>query len=142
MTERTYKLIDNERRDNCARYVASLPTGTKPPLEVLIRPYRKRRSSDQNSRYWWMLTLIAQEAHRSGLSCDPETGESVYRDPETFHEYFKRRFLGKRVVIDGDIELLPESSARQTVMEFADYMTQVEAWAAEHGIVIPNEDAA
>jgi hypothetical protein len=40
-------------------------------------------------------------------------------------------------VIDGDVKLLPESSANKGVKRFSDYCDQVDAWAAEHGIIIP-----
>ena len=140
--ERRYILRDDQRKQNCTAYIGTLRPDAKHPMQVLIAPFKKKRSVEQNARYWLILTIIAQEAFRLGLSCDPESGEIKFYEPEIWHEWAKRKFLGKRVIIDGDLLLLPESSAQQSVMDFAQYMIELEVWAAENGIVIPAEDWA
>lgn len=128
--ERLYVLRAPEQKENCIRYISTLVPNNDRPLQITIKPYKKRRSVQANARYWSILTTVAQEAFRLGLC------ESYY-SPEHFHEYFKRLFLGKKVVINGDVLLLPESSANKSTMEFQDFVLQVEVWAAENGIVIP-----
>ena len=131
MPERLYILRDTERHQNCLHYIGSLVPSMDRPMQVQIKPYKKRRSAQMNSRYWAILSTIAQEAYRLKL-CEE------YYHPEHWHEYFKRQFLGKKVVINGDVLLLPESSANKSTMEFMDFVQQVEVWAAEHQIVIPD----
>lgn len=131
MTERAYILRTPEIQANCLRYVTSLRPDEDHPLQVTVKPYQRRRSTEQNARYWAWLTIIADEAARIGLS------DRRY-DPESFHEFFKREFLGKKVIVDDTVYLLPESSANKGVKRFAEYCDQVDAWAAEHGIIIPD----
>jgi len=130
MTERSYVLRDASIRDNCVRYVSGLPVGDK-PLQVIIKPFKRKRRAEANNYYWLLLTHISTEAFRMKVS-------EEYYTPEIWHEHYKKKFLGKKVVISGDIELLPESSADKSVVEFMDYTAQVEADAADMGIVVPH----
>ena len=124
-------LRNDEIKANCLKYVASLPVSEK-PLEVKIKPFKRKRRVEANAYYWLLLTHIAQEMYRMKLT-------DQYYTPEMLHEYYKRKFLGKRVVINGDVLLLPESSADKSVLEFLDYVTQVEADASEMGIIVPRQ---
>jgi len=130
MTSRDYILRTPDVQANCVKYVSSLRPDDDHPLLVSVKPWVKRRSTDQNARYWAWLTIIAGEAARLGVS-------DKFYDPEVWHEHFKKLFLGKRVVIDDTVELLPESSANKGVRRFSEYCEQVDAWAAERGIIIP-----
>jgi len=90
-----------------------------------IKPYKRKRTVSQNSRYWAILTEIAQQL---------KPNDQEY-SPETWHEYFKAKMIGKdTILIDGEAEVIAKSSANLEVQEFTDYMTQVEAWAIEHGV--------
>lgn len=131
MTQRDYILRTADIQANCLRYISSLRPDTEHPLQVTVKPYTKKRSTEQNSRYWAWLTVIADEAARTGLT------QKRY-SPEHWHEFFKREFLGQKVMIDGDVYLLPESSANKGVKRFSEYCDQVDQWAAEHGIIIPD----
>ena len=131
MNERVYVLRNDEIKANCLKYVASLPVSEK-PLEVKIKPFKRKRRVEANNYLWAMYTQIATEAYRMKIT-------DQYYPPEYFHEYFKKEFLGKKVVIDGDIHLLPESTADKSVVEFMDFCTQVECWAAEHNIIIARQ---
>lgn len=92
---------------------------------VEVRPYGRSRSLEQNARYWAILTDIAEQVKPNGQEYSPET----------FHEYFKAKFLGKdTLIIDGDPVLVQRTTTKLKVMEFMDYMTQVEAWAVDHGV--------
>lgn len=131
MNERKYILRDERIKGNCVDFVSRLPLADK-PMEVIIRPHKRVRRTEANSYYWSMLTHIATEATRQGIVDE-------YKAPEVWHEYFKQKFLGMRVVIDGDVSLIPSTTTDKSVMEFMDYTMQVEAWAAEHGIVVPQQ---
>ena len=90
-----------------------------------VREYKRERSLEQNARYWAILTDIAEQVK-------PEDREFA---PETWHEFFKAKFLGKdTMVIDGEPVLVQRTTTKLRVMEFIDYCTQVEAWAIEHGV--------
>ncbi|KKK97618.1 hypothetical protein LCGC14_2650970 [marine sediment metagenome] len=90
------------------------------PYEVIIRPYRKQRSKDQNARYWGILSQIANE-----------TGHTT----SELHEIFKADLLPRKLIafkgIDREVNT---STVELSTQEFADYCTRVEAFAAEQGI--------
>lgn len=112
-------------------YVLSLAGG--PLMEVVVRPVMTKRTVTQNRRYWAVLREIAQQYRTQG-------GGRVTE--EDLHDQFKRYLIGQEEVVDiftGEILLRPVSTTTLTRREFADYMTQVEAWAAGEGVVFSNE---
>lgn len=85
-----------------------------------------KRTSEQNKRYWQLIT---------NLSANLPVQESRY-GPEAWHTYMKMRYLGADEVSlpNGKTIVSPKSTSDLDRMEFADYMTQVEAWCNEHGV--------
>lgn len=127
MNEVRYIVRTEEIRSRACKVIQSLPL--KPPYQIEIKVWHRRRSPEQNRRYWAVLQQIAMEMARQM--------ESEYHAPETWHEYFKAQFLGKdTLLVDGDAVLVQRSTAKLPVMEFLDYSEQVEAWAAEHGVLL------
>lgn len=98
------------------------------PWRLTFEPIKETRSLAQNRRYWALLNEWAQEA--------PSHMDGEWHAPEVWHEFFKRRFLGVSVAeIDGDaVPVVPDSRTLK-VAQFGEYMEQVEAWMAEHGLV-------
>ena len=93
--------------------------------ECDLKPWKATRSSEQNRRYWSLLTEISEQLKPEGKQYSHET----------WHEYMKARFIGKDVVIvDGEPFLVAKTSTKLKTAEFGDYMTQVEAWGSEHGV--------
>ena len=80
---------------------------------------KKKRSSKQNRRYWGkgVLAQIAAQA---------TVGGKLY-SAETWHEMFKRTFVGVIELPNG--EVIGESSASLTTKEFCDFCDEVEAYA-------------
>ena len=95
--------------------------------ELVLRPHRKARSAKQNKRYWALLGEIAATAVKGQRYAS-----------ETWHEYFKARFIGREEVKlpNGEIFNRPMSTTTLDVVQFGEYMTQIEAWAASHGILL------
>lgn len=89
---------------------------------TLQREKEKRRSA-QNRRYWAVLHEIAEQLNIS--------------DVEAWHEWAKRRFIGVKEVTlpDGEIVAVGKSSTELSVKDFADYMTSIEAWAVDNGVI-------
>lgn len=98
--------------------------------ELVLRPHRKARSAEQNKRYWALLNEIAD---------NPVKGQRFAT--ESWHEYFKGKFIGKEEVKlpNGDVFNRPISTTTLDVVQFGEYMTQIEAWAAGHGILLSDE---
>lgn len=94
--------------------------------EIEIREYKAKRSRDQNALMWAVLTDIAKQL-------PDESGK--YYSPETWHEYFKATILGKdSIIVDGAPHLVTKSTTKLNVVEFGDYVTQIQAWAVDHGV--------
>lgn len=95
--------------------------------ELVLREHRKARSTEQNRRYWALLNEIAAQ---------PVQGQKFIAD--AWHEYFKGRFIGKEEINlpNGQTFNRPISTKTLDVIQFSDYMTQIEAWAAGHGILL------
>jgi hypothetical protein len=81
---------------------------------------RRKRSPAQNRRYWGkgVLAQIAEQAAPNGKLFDAET----------WHEQFKRKFIGVIELPDGSVR--GKSSTDLTTVEFSAFCDQVEAYAA------------
>lgn len=81
---------------------------------------RRKRTKAQNRRYWGngVLAQIAQQAVVNGKQYDAET----------WHEMFKRLFIGVVELPNG--EVVGKSSTDLTTAEFSEFCTRVEAYAA------------
>lgn len=91
------------------------------PVRVEIGPHKPNRSHEQNARYWALLTEISQQA--------PSSMGGEWHSAEIWHEYCAKRFLGMEAGPFG--HGVRRRTSKLKVSEFADYMTQVEAWAAD-----------
>lgn len=81
---------------------------------------RRKRTKAQNRRYWGngVLSQIAQQSVVNGRQFDAET----------WHELLKRKFIGVVELPDGSV--VGASSKGLSTAEFAEFCTQVEAYAA------------
>jgi len=92
------------------------------PWKVTIAVYRERRSLEQNALLWALYQEVAKE-----------TGESADR----LHEAMKKKFLPpQHIHINDEILEVPSSSAKLTVEEFSDFVTQVQMFFAGHGFQV------
>ena len=87
---------------------------------------RQTRSLPQNAAYWALLHEIADRLKPQGKAYSAEQ----------WAEYFKQRFLGAEDIPlpNGKVVVRSRSTADLDMDEFSDYLSQVTAWAAEHGV--------
>ena len=90
-----------------------------------------KRSNPANARYWLLLHLISEKVRP----------ENQTYSPESFHTYFKSKYLGMEEIKmpNGKVAQYPKSSANLDVAEFADFMTKVEIWAQEREVYLEDE---
>jgi len=95
---------------------------------------RKRRSNEQNRRYWALLHLLSERLKPRGQQFSAET----------FHLWAKSKWLGCQdfILPNGKTLVIPNNSSDLDTPEFNDYMTAVEAWANERGIYLEDSEAA
>ena len=133
MTTRSIVLRNETIRSLAIAAVSQLPVSDNNPLEIVIRPYKAKRKVEANGLYWLRLGEIADQAYAEGKQY------SAY----TWHEYMKRRFLpdvdtkGNQKwahLPSGDRALIMSTTTLNT-SEFAEYITQVEAFGASLGVM-------
>ena len=97
------------------------------PQEVVIRPYRKNRSLEQNALLWSWYAVISEE-----------TGHTA----EEIHEFCKAKFLQPHFVdIAGEVRETRRTTTKLKVDEMSAFMDQVYAWATgELGLMLPIPD--
>ncbi len=86
---------------------------------------REKRSSEANRRYWKLVSALSETLKPDGAAYGINA----------WHLWLKSRFLGCEDVKlpNGATIAEPHSSADLDPEEFSNYMTAVEAWAAERG---------
>lgn len=115
-------------------FIAALDlAATRTPFEVVVKPLRLNRTIAQNRRYWAILRDISEQWR----------SEDGYRyTPTQLHEEFKRHFIGSEeewIGFDGMVRSIPISTTGLSTREFNEYTDQVEAWAADAGVVLSEE---
>lgn len=97
-------------------------------LEITVRPYKAKRSHEQNKRLWAIYGELADKAWVNGRRYGAET----------WHEYCKGMFLGfeLKAMPDGTEVKMPISTTTLNTAEMTEYQNQLQSWAAiEFGII-------
>ena len=83
---------------------------------------------------WLLLHLIADKLKPQDQSYSAET----------WHVWFKQRFLGCDEVKmpNGKVIQIPKSTADLDTAEFADYVFKIEEWASSHDVFLDDIQAA
>ncbi len=95
--------------------------------ELVLRKREYRRSTEQNKRLWALLNEISEGVPVQG----------VIHSPEVWHEYFKVKFIGKEEIKLPNGQVLERAISTTTldVAAFGEYMTRIEVWAANRGLL-------
>lgn len=86
-----------------------------------------KRNTEQNRAYWALLHDIAEQVKPGGKEYSAEQ----------FHEYFKQKLLGAVDVElpNGKVIQRSRSTSDLDKEEFSDYLTVIETFAAEMGVI-------
>lgn len=91
---------------------------------MYVTKEKSKRSSEQNSLFWSWMELVAQEAGATR---------------EDMHDYFCKKFLQRRVEINGRIETVVGGTRNLTKEQFAVFLEKVKDGAARtFGILLPD----
>ncbi len=87
------------------------------------------RSTEANRRLWALYNLISENIGPEGKRYSPDT----------WHLYFKGLLLGCTDIElpNGRVRSEPNSTAKLSTSEFNDFMTQIEQWASERKVYLP-----
>ena len=118
-------------RERAVRLVCDAPPGTRVEFKAA------KRSLDQNSKMWAMLTEIASQLKWHGTKLRPDDWKLIFLDG-------LRRELRVVPNIDGTgFVNLGRSSSDLTKQEMADLIELMHAFGAQHGVVFKeDQDAA
>lgn len=118
-----FRVVNEQTKKAAISYLEKLHDGKR--YDVSVTLHRKRRSIPQNRLYRLWLGCI---------SC--ETGNEV----EDLHDYFKDRFLSRKVEIFGDEYNTGTSTKKLNTAEFTAFLDKVQQFAAGEGIILPNPE--
>lgn len=121
MTGQTFHLTSLAQRDRVKRLAESAPHG----VEVEFR--EPRRTGDQNSLLWALLTDVAR-AKPQGRVMSVDAWKALFMHAAGFQCTFEPSLDGKGVVPLGF------KSSRLRKAEFSDLIECIRAFGAEHGV--------
>lgn len=117
-------------RDRAARWAMQAPAGTRIEFKAA------KRSIDQNSKMWAMLTEVAVQLPWHGIKLSPDDWKLIFLDS-------LKRELRMVPNIDGSgFVNLGRSSSDLSKGEMADLITLIEAFGAGHGVVFRDQETA
>lgn len=120
--ESTFILRSETIKANCLNTIR----GFNDVWVVEIKPYKSKRSRDQNSMYWAWMNIIGRE---------------IGQHKDDMHRTFSIRLLEPELfVVDGRQYVGAKSTTKLSVAEFSEYLQKIEAVAMEMGIRLPTPD--
>ena len=130
MTPKTYFIDSRQKFLRVLSLLSNLLIDPAKPIEIVVKPASRSRSAEQNKRMWAILHEIAEQ---------PVDGQLF--PAEAYHVYFRGFFLGYEdyKLPNGKFVSQPISTTTLDVPAFSEYMAQIEAWAAQHGILLSDE---
>ncbi len=117
------------------------------PIEVVVRPYVRTRSQEQNKCYWKWLAIISEETGQDVESLHFEMKRRylapiLRRDDPVFAErvdaVINFRAIGQHEAADCMRSHLVDmmSTSGLKVKQFMEYLNEIERFGAEYGIVL------
>lgn len=122
-TNERYILRDARVRQNAADFVASLPVSDDKPLQVVIAPYRKRRSLAQNRCFHALCKELSDQfAEFYGQ----------WHSPAVWKQLVKQELLGEEAhEIEGRVVSVTRHTSSLTTREFAQLLERMPPWALD-----------
>jgi hypothetical protein len=110
----------------------------KAPAGTAVEFKESKRTTEQNSRLWAMLTEVARQVPWHGVRLTPDDWKLIFMDALNQEMRLVPNLNGNGFINLG------RSSSRLTKAEFGDLMTLIEEFGARHGVVFHDsrEDAA
>ena len=114
-------LLTQQHKDRACAALQGLPL--EPPMEVVIRPYKSRRSLDQNALHWKRLDIVRMHIADS-------TGQIF--SAEEIHDFFKAKFLPVRLVeIGGEMVKVTRTTTKLTTKEMSEFMDAIDRYCID-----------
>lgn len=85
---------------------------------VTVKPFKAKRTLDQNSRLWKLYTAL---------------GEHIGHSPDEVHQLMGWKFLRELKTINGETVEVIKSTTKLTTSEMSTYQDGIERWASQIG---------
>ena len=118
-----FRVVNEQTKAVAISYIQKLQEGKQYNVSISLK--REKRSIQQNRLYHLWLNCISAE-----------TGNEV----EDLHDYFKGRFLARRVVVFSKECDFGISTTKLNTAEFTVFLDKVQQFAANEGIILPNPE--
>ncbi len=118
-----FRVVNEQTKAVAISYIQKLQEGKQYNISISLK--REKRSIQQNRLYHLWLNCISSE-----------TGNDV----DALHDYFKDRFLSRKVEIFGDECSVGTSTTKLNTAEFTAFLDKVQQFAANEGIILPNPE--
>lgn len=129
MSRYAFTLHSAADRARALRTITAAPTGSRVEVKAA------RRSSDQNSKMWAMLTEIAQQVLWHGVRLRPDDYKLIFLDA-------LKRELRAVPNLEGDgFVNLGRSSSDLTKSEMSDLIELMHKFGSEHGVKFADDEA-
>lgn len=103
------------------------------PMMLELTLHKPKRTLSANALYWQWLTVMAKHFNRKA---GPFSQDDM-------HDLMKHKFLGyddARRVGNTEIPAQLKSTAKLDKGEMSHFMGQIDAWAADHGCLLPRPE--
>lgn len=117
-------------RDKVCKWVQNVDAGTRVTLK------EAKRTNDQNSKLWPMLTEIAQQLTWHGLKLSADDWKLLFLDA------LKREVRTVPNIYGNGFTSLGRSSSDLSKAEFSDLIEIIHAFGAQHGVVFHDSEEA
>jgi hypothetical protein len=142
MTERIFRVRDLSKLHGMFRMAFNAAGLFTEPFEIVLRPLKAKRSTDQNRRYWALLREVAATVWAEVPDDLGHNWKPRQFSDKVWHEHFKRQFIGEEQIVlpNGEYEPRGISTTTLNVADMGRYMDEISRWCTEQGF--PLEDAA
>jgi hypothetical protein len=123
-------LNSNADRQKVANWAMKLPSGTRVEFK------EAKRTSDQNARFWAMLTDVATQLAWHGQKLSTDDWKLIFLDA------LKRELRIVPNITGNGFVNLGRSSSDLTKAEFSDLIEIIHAFGAEHGVQFQDDREA
>jgi len=128
MSNQHWRAQTREQLQQCFRFLAqSMP---EKGWRIIFEEWRDKRSLNASNLYWQWLTLMAEHFSRGGKKFTKDD----------MHDLMRHQFLGYEDKIVGSTKISQQlaSTANLDTSQMYHYMTKIDAWAADHGCLLPH----
>lgn len=129
MTRYLVTIHSQSDRERATAIVAQAPAGSRVEVKAA------KRSTDQNSKMWVMLSEIAMQKEHHGRKYTPEVWKALFL-------HGLQREIQLVPSLDGTEAVPITRTSDLSKSEMADLITFIDAWGAENGVTFRDQVAA